>query len=88
LFRYGEQGRRRVRELVAKIVVGGRAGRPAQQDSGEAAGDQVRVDGVGSAERARLGRLGQVQRAQDQIVGTAVERPVVGGEALHHVQVT
>jgi hypothetical protein len=66
---------------------GGHRVGPGAQDAGQPAGDQVRVDRVGPGKPQGVAGLRGVERAEDEIVGSAVERLVVGGQSLHHVQV-
>lgn len=61
--------------------------RPAAQDAGQPARDEVGVDGIGAVELGGGRGVGQVERVEDEVVGAAEKRPVVGGEPLHHVRV-
>jgi len=61
--------------------------RPGAQDAGQAAADQVCVEGVRGAQSEGVGGLGWVERAEDDVVGAPVEGAVVRRQPLHHVQV-
>jgi hypothetical protein len=60
---------------------------PAGENARQPAGDQVGIDRVGRVEPEGIGDVRGVERAEDHVVGPAEERPVVGGQALHHVDV-
>jgi len=47
----------------------------------------VGVDRVRCVQAESLAGLGRVQRSEYEVVGAPVERPVVGGQTLHHVQI-
>ena len=61
--------------------------RPAADDAGQAAGDEVGVDGLSGVEAEGVAGFGRVEGTECHVVGAAEEWAVVGGEPLHHVHV-
>ncbi|HXL96677.1 MAG TPA: hypothetical protein VN969_47835 [Streptosporangiaceae bacterium] len=61
---------------------------PRPEDARHSPGQQVRVDGIGRLEPERASDLCRIERPEQQGVGAAEERPVIGGQPFHHVQVT
>ncbi|GAB3674802.1 hypothetical protein GCM10027589_44850 [Actinocorallia lasiicapitis] len=85
--RHPEHSGGRVRGLLAQEIQGGHRVRPGPHYAGEPTGDEVRVDRVGRLQSQRFSGVRRIQRPQHQVVGAPVERPVIGGEPLHHVKV-
>jgi len=82
-----EQRGRRVRALALGELKRRNLSRPGAEDAGQSGREQEGVDRVRRVKAEGVADLGRIERAEQQVVGSAEERAVVGGQPLHHVQV-
>jgi hypothetical protein len=85
--RNADQGRGRIGALLLHETRRRHAVLPAAQNAGQAARDEMGVDGFRCAQFQCTAHLSRVERAEHEVVGASVEGTVIRGEALHHVDV-